>query len=609
MDAANVCACGFTSKVSQEFAKHVESHEQEPTSTVIKTDSRQREQSSSPSAQVDSTSPFADAAALAGTSSAMLGIADLSRLFSSPLDLSLAAQALAARSAFTAVAAAAAHQQPLHPSAMRPDIDASNGLVSSTGTSVVVSPKTSPSSSEGSSGRGAKTLHSCPHCNFTTYMSQHMKSHLEAHERHQGQMYQCDICHMQFSQKANMHRHRMRHSGVKPYQCRYCFKKFFRKDQMQEHSMTHIKTGNEFDCPLAKCDGRFSQHSLLKAHLDEDHTVTPTNQASCKRCSLMFSNSRRLLLHYQTKHDESNEGSGRGSKRSAINHSLNAPLDLSKAFNLMPSTLMPLASPVPKRRATVSCKPDASTIQQTASFMDSIASRLAASDRNNNGAEADVDIDDRSLGGSQRQGSLTPSDASLNENDTESINVDTVDSTMADDVDPQRHVQVTVISSPVHLPKSESPDYDILMGKTDAKSECIVGRSDTHSFNVESSSSSSSSEAMPLQLWTNEANSSTTTTVCPEESSSTHSPSADSRSSSTAMHDRHLDECMEQAAGMKVSNQNCDYCGIVFLDATLYLLHKGLHSDSDPWRCNLCGHSCSTKYDFHSHIIRCNHSN
>lgn len=76
---------------------------------------------------------------------------------------------------------------------------------------------------------------------------------------------------------------------------------------MQEHSMTHIKTGNEFDCPLAKCEGRFSQHSLLKAHLDEDHTVTPTNQASCKRCSLMFSNSRRLLLHYQTKHDESNE--------------------------------------------------------------------------------------------------------------------------------------------------------------------------------------------------------------------------------------------------------------------------------------------------------------
>ncbi|KAL6724368.1 hypothetical protein Aduo_019263 [Ancylostoma duodenale] len=55
----------------------------------------------------------------------------------------------------------------------------------------------------------------------------------DAHERHQGQMYQCDICQMQFSQKANMHRHRMRHSGVKPYECRYCKKRFFRKDQVR----------------------------------------------------------------------------------------------------------------------------------------------------------------------------------------------------------------------------------------------------------------------------------------------------------------------------------------------------------------------------------------
>ncbi|VDO16082.1 unnamed protein product, partial [Brugia timori] len=98
-------------------------------------------------------------------------------------------------------------------------------------------------------------------------------------------MYQCDICHMQFSQKANMHRHRMRHTGVKPYQCRYCLKKFFRKDQMQEHSMTHIKTGADFDCPVALCDKQFSQHSSLRTHLDEAHSIAPSTPASCKRIS------------------------------------------------------------------------------------------------------------------------------------------------------------------------------------------------------------------------------------------------------------------------------------------------------------------------------------
>lgn len=68
--------------------------------------------------------------------------------------------------------------------------------------------------------------------------------------------------------------------------------------------MTHIKTGADFDCPVALCEQQFSQHASLRSHLDEAHNIGPNSPASCKRCSLMFSNSRRLLLHYQTKHDE-----------------------------------------------------------------------------------------------------------------------------------------------------------------------------------------------------------------------------------------------------------------------------------------------------------------
>ncbi len=54
--------------------------------------------------------------------------------------------------------------------------------------------------------------------------------------------------------------------------------------------------------------------------------------------------------------------------------------------------------------------------------------------------------------------------------------------------------------------------------------------------------------------------------------------------------------------------QECLNCGLVFLDCTLYLLHKGLHSDSDPWKCNLCGQACGDKYMFHTHIISADHS-
>ncbi|XP_015916763.1 zinc finger protein ztf-16 [Parasteatoda tepidariorum] len=51
----------------------------------------------------------------------------------------------------------------------------------------------------------------------------------------------------------------------------------------------------------------------------------------------------------------------------------------------------------------------------------------------------------------------------------------------------------------------------------------------------------------------------------------------------------------------------CTFCGIIFPDQTLYLLHRSLHSDNSPWKCNLCGKICSDKYDFNSHIISKGH--
>ena len=54
----------------------------------------------------------------------------------------------------------------------------------------------------------------------------------------------------QFSQKANMHRHRGTHSGVKPYECRFCQKKFFRKDQVIKSIMNSFSS--DF-LPIYRC--------------------------------------------------------------------------------------------------------------------------------------------------------------------------------------------------------------------------------------------------------------------------------------------------------------------------------------------------------------------
>nr|KAK3102952.1 hypothetical protein FSP39_015243 [Pinctada imbricata] len=47
----------------------------------------------------------------------------------------------------------------------------------------------------------------------------------------------------------------------------------------------------------------------------------------------------------------------------------------------------------------------------------------------------------------------------------------------------------------------------------------------------------------------------------------------------------------------------CKYCEIIFLNRTLYYLHKGLHNVNNPWQCNMCGKVCSNVHDFSAHVI------
>jgi len=56
-----------------------------------------------------------------------------------------------------------------------------------------------------------------------------------------------------------------------------------------------------------------------------------------------------------------------------------------------------------------------------------------------------------------------------------------------------------------------------------------------------------------------------------------------------------------------MSNTTCGYCNIVYPNQTLYFLHRGFHSESDPWRCNSCGHLSSDLYDFNTHLFSAAH--
>ncbi|KHN85068.1 Ikaros DNA-binding protein [Toxocara canis] len=436
----------------------------------------------------------------------------------------------------------------------------------------VLSLSLSPVSGSNAPVKASKIVHSCPHCNFTTFMSQHMKSHLEAHERHQGQMYQCDICHMQFSQKANMHRHRMRHSGVKPYQCRYCLKKFFRKDQMQEHSMTHIKTGADFDCPVALCEQQFSQHAGLRTHLDEAHTIAPSSPASCKRCSLLFANSRRLLLHYQTKHDE-------GDTSGVVVPSASA--NTAKTENA-PITTAPSAK---KRRATVP--------QNNLSVAQNISAAIHQQLKLIQQDSLVMNAEKNSFYHEYEQNPYTVSNEEL----LMSLSNSAIPAIFTD-VKAEAAMQLWTregngTGSDNTEEQSHSPSVDSGSSAVDGE----TGEKEQQDVKAEAA----------MQLWTREGNGTGSDNT--EEQS--HSPSVDSGSSAV---DGETGEKEQQAyladrsKGSEREVQECLHCGVIFLDQTLYLLHKGLHSDSDPWKCNLCGHACGDKYMFTTHVISSDHS-
>lgn len=145
--------------------------------------------------------------------------------------------------------------------------------------------------------------------------------------------------------------------------------------------MTHIKTGDDFDCPVADCNRQFSQHSALRSHLEDQHVISQTQQASCKRCSLLFANSRRLLLHYQTKHDDAEGSHKRPMKEEspvAADFSTLSNMDLNTAMQLLAGGQPLNGKPPMKKRRTNGNKRNSATPTFLSNSMDSPQSAFAA---------------------------------------------------------------------------------------------------------------------------------------------------------------------------------------------------------------------------------------
>lgn len=148
-------------------------------------------------------------------------------------------------------------------------------------------------------------------------------------QQHHRKLFECDVCNMKFSNGANMRRHKMRHTGVKPYECRICQKRFFRKDHLAEHFTTHTKT-LPYHCPI--CNRGFQRQIAMRAHFQNEHVGQHELVKTCPLCSYRAGTMKSLRVHFFNRHGIDLDNPGPNAPSSLL-----LALDQQNAMNFLPT--------------------------------------------------------------------------------------------------------------------------------------------------------------------------------------------------------------------------------------------------------------------------------
>lgn len=149
-------------------------------------------------------------------------------------------------------------------------------------------------------------------------------------------LFECDVCNMKFSNGANMRRHKMRHTGVKPYECRVCQKRFFRKDHLAEHFTTHTKT-LPYHCPI--CNRGFQRQIAMRAHFQNEHVGQNDLVKTCPLCNYRAGTMKSLRIHFFNRHGIDLDNPGPNAPSSLL-----LALDASNASSYLPSIALAAAA-------------------------------------------------------------------------------------------------------------------------------------------------------------------------------------------------------------------------------------------------------------------------
>ncbi|GAB6027154.1 hypothetical protein CHUAL_013912 [Chamberlinius hualienensis] len=468
----------------------------------------------------------------------------------------------------------------------------------------------------------------CVQCPYETYNLATLASHQKIHK-----LYQCDICQMKFSHAANMRRHRMRHTGFKPFECRVCLKRFFRKDHLMEHMITHSKQ-LPFQCPL--CDKSFTRQVYFKAHLQTEHWNMPGDKI-CTICGHKAATIKGAKLHYTTRHAKA---ANTVNSSSPVNSRVIAE-DIAPSVVTRSSLMSARLQTGPTLVTTEHHRsPSASDSESFPSL------NLAPLDGCVTSSQL-VYTPPVSTGGlmSDTMNSLiSPLSVNSSGNEMNDLGDNSSNLIYPFQMAPKLSIRSHLLSPPPNRSLRNPPSPSITLHRIDngryihrdrkqkrpvqscngvaaaAISSVKMEPQDDVNNNSSSSGSDDENEDINQSYLNTEVNSSRnhSNTCSPNStldlvkikqmdgsggSASSAGGSAEGGIGQAVIHQRHISTVGDLTITPLDTILVCVHCGIVFPDQTLYFLHKGVHSENNPWKCNICGELCRDKYDFNTHIL------
>ncbi|KAL0268175.1 UNVERIFIED_CONTAM: hypothetical protein PYX00_010219 [Menopon gallinae] len=504
-------------------------------------------------------------------------------------------------------------------------------------------------SSDGAIPVSDRIVHRCDKCdNYETLSRAALIAHMarcslsnnndventETTKRLDRKLFECDVCNMKFSNGANMRRHKMRHTGVKPYECRVCQKRFFRKDHLAEHFTTHTKT-LPYHCPI--CNRGFQRQIAMRAHFQNEHVGQHDMIKSCPLCSFRAGTMKSLRVHFFSRHgiDLDNPGNGPPAMipltveatasatysdsgdsqgaRSADNatppmHFLTPHVEISMTDTSPYSPVQPDQGSGEQQNGDLSSSPNSGDSNVPTSSLNSGENNEKNGNGNNSpenspGSPTVVPLPLQTL-------SVMPS--------LSVIPIVKQEKTDSDDAYSEKK-NCRSSNGPVNLTKSTSPspqnsnssNMTSLIKVSPLKSllRDDLKRKLSSRANIRVRPSLSAMSPSPNNSNTNgDTNSININSLnLPAQISQQLQNLQNLGNSVNALNSNEEARKNLQRHMLSLQNLQCVFCGIWFPDQTLYFLHKGCHCESNPWKCNICGEQCGNVYQFNSHLLSNTH--